>query len=57
MIAFLTGAVAAFVLSLVTWFALDSLTVTSIERIENPSVNLEEVDQEYSPETADAVSR
>jgi hypothetical protein len=33
----------------VTYLALDELAVTSIERIENPSVNLDDVDQEYSP--------
>ena len=49
MIGFLTGALAALALSLVTWFALDTFAITLIERIENPSVNLDDVDHEYSP--------
>lgn len=49
MIGFLTGALAALVLALVTFLALDAFAVTSIERVENPSVNLEDVDHEYSP--------
>lgn len=49
MIGFLSGALAAVVLSVATWYALNEFSQTSIERIYNPSVNLEGVDQDYSP--------
>lgn len=55
MMSFITGAAAAVVLSLGTWAALDAFTQTSIERIENPSVKLDGVDNEYSPQTLEAL--
>ena len=51
MTGFLTGALAAVALSVATLFALDTFSQTSIERIYNPSVNLEGIDQDYSPLT------
>lgn len=49
MTAFLTGALSAIVLSVATWFALNEFSQSSIERVYNPSLNLEGVDQKYSP--------
>ncbi len=49
MTGFLTGAFLAVVLSAVTWFALENFAVTSIERVNNPSLKLEGVNQEYLP--------
>ncbi len=51
MTGFLTGTLAAILLSGVTWFALNEFSQTSIERTYNPSVNLEGLDQDYSPLT------
>lgn len=49
MVAFLLGASSALLLAVATFFALEYGTVTSIERIENPSVKLDGVDHQYSP--------
>lgn len=49
MTGFLTGVGTAIALSVLTWFALEEFSVTSIEKIENPSVNLDGLDYQYSP--------
>jgi hypothetical protein len=51
MTAFLTGTLTALVLAVGTWFALNEFSQTSIERVYNPSLNLDGVDQTYSPLT------
>lgn len=56
MTAFLTGSAAAILLSALTYLALAGFSQTSIERIVNPSVNLDGVDQDYSPMTDTNVS-
>ncbi|MGR3495382.1 hypothetical protein [Citreimonas sp.] len=49
MTGFLTGTFAALVLAVATWFALNEFSQTSIQRVYNPSLNLDGVDQDYSP--------
>ena len=49
MTGFLTGTFTALVLAVATWFALNEFSQTSIERDYNPSLNLEGLDQNYSP--------
>ena len=49
MIGFLTGFLGTIVLAGVTYLALDEFAVTSIERIENPSLILDDLDHQYSP--------
>ena len=49
MTGFFTGASLALILSVLTYFVLVDTTVTSIERIENPSVNLDGVAPQYPP--------
>lgn len=51
MTGFLTGVTAALLLSVASWFALNEFSQTSIQRVVNPSVNLDGVDQDYSPVT------
>lgn len=40
MIGFLAGSGTAAILAVVTWTALNAFTVTSVERFEEPSLNL-----------------
>lgn len=47
MTGFIAGGLLAVALAAGTYAALDLGTVTSIERIENPSVNLEGVDHQF----------
>lgn len=49
MTAFLTGTFTALVLAVAMWFALNEFSQSSIQRDYNPSLNLEGLDQEYSP--------
>ncbi|SDY49131.1 hypothetical protein [Citreimonas salinaria] len=49
MTGFLTGTFTALVLAVATWFALNEFSQTAIQRVYNPSLNLEGLDQNYSP--------
>lgn len=49
MTSFLTGTSIALVLAVGTWFALNEFSRTAIQRVNDPSLNLEGLDQAFSP--------
>lgn len=49
MMSFFIGAGSAAVLALGAWAAMDAFSQTSIERVYNPSLQLEGVDQQFGP--------